>query len=190
MIFVCENNQYALNTAFHQTTSVPQIADRVSAYGVPGKTIDGNDAVEVYQVLGEAIARARRGEGPSLIEAMTWRWGPHSMRANLREPRTDAEMAAWKARDPLIRLQERMAAAQIPVAEIESIKAGIEREIEAAIAFGAQSPDPDSGYGRLRAASGAHRAQGWSARKASVESQGYAGDGEAFGGSPARANSR
>lgn len=142
MIFVCENNQYALNTAFHQTTSVPQIAARASAYGIPGKTIDGNDAVEVYQVLGEAIARARRGEGPSLIEAMTWRWGPHSMRANLREPRTEAEMAAWKARDPLIRLQERMTAAQIAPEETEAIKAGIEQEIEAAVAFGTQSPDP------------------------------------------------
>lgn len=142
MIFVCENNQYALNTAFHQTTSVPQIADRASAYGVPGKTIDGNDAVEVYRVLGEAIARARRGEGPSLIEAMTWRWGPHSMRANLREPRTEADMTAWKARDPLIRLQERMVADQIAPEEIAAIKAGIEQEVEAAIAFGTQSPDP------------------------------------------------
>ena len=142
MIFVCENNQYALNTAFHQTTSVRQIADRASAYGVPGKTIDGNDAVEVYQVLGEAIARARRGKGPSLIEAMTWRWGPHSMRANLREPRTEADMAAWKARDPLIRFQETMAGAQIDLQEVEAIKAGIEQEIEAAIDFGTRSPDP------------------------------------------------
>jgi 2-oxoisovalerate dehydrogenase E1 component len=142
MIFVCENNQYALNTAFHQTTSVPHIADRASAYGVPGKTIDGNDAVEVYQVVGDAIARARRGEGPSLIEAMTWRWGPHSMRANLREPRTDADMAAWKARDPLIRLEERMAAARVAPEEIAAIKACVEQEVEAAIAFGTQSPDP------------------------------------------------
>ncbi|HEY1890754.1 MAG TPA: dehydrogenase E1 component subunit alpha/beta [Steroidobacteraceae bacterium] len=142
MIFVCENNQYALNTAFHQTTSVPQIADRASAYAVPGKTVDGNNVVAVYQVLGEAIARARRGEGPSLIEAMTWRWGPHSMRANLREPRTEADMTAWKARDPLIRLQETMAGAQITPEEVEAIKAAIEQEVEAAIAFGTQSPDP------------------------------------------------
>lgn len=142
MIFVCENNQYALNTAFHQTTSVPQIADRASAYGVPGKTIDGNDAVEVFHVVGEAIGRARGGEGPSLIEAMTWRWGPHSMRANLREPRTDAEMAAWKARDPLIRLRERMTAAGVRVEEVEALKASVEAEIEAAVAFATQSSEP------------------------------------------------
>jgi 2-oxoisovalerate dehydrogenase E1 component len=142
MIFVCENNQYALNTAFSQTTSVPQIADRASAYGVPGKTIDGNDAVEVYSVLGQAVARARRGEGPSLIEAMTWRWGPHSMRANLREPRTEAEMAAWKARDPLIRLQERMTAARVPSEQVEAIRLSIEKEIEAAVLFATESPEP------------------------------------------------
>ena len=144
MLFVCENNQYALNTAFHQTTSVPQIALRAPAYGIPGKTIDGNDAVEVYNVMNEAIDRARAGKGPSLIEAMTWRWGPHSMRANLREPRTDQEMAAWMARDPLIRLEERMAAeAAIPDSRINAIRAQIEEEIQSAIAFATQSPDPD-----------------------------------------------
>jgi 2-oxoisovalerate dehydrogenase E1 component len=143
MVFVCENNQYALNTAFHQTTSVPQIAMRASAYGVPGKTIDGNDAVEVYHVMGEAIDRARSGEGPSLIEAMTWRWGPHSMRANLREPRSEAEMLAWKARDPLIRLEERMSAARVPGEMVAALKAAVEGEIEAAVAFGLNSAEPD-----------------------------------------------
>jgi 2-oxoisovalerate dehydrogenase E1 component len=143
MVFVCENNQYALNTAFHQTTSVPQIAMRSVAYGVPGKTIDGNDAVEVYTVVGEAIERARSEEGPSLIEAMTWRWGSHSMRANLREPRTDAEMTAWKARDPLIRLEERLRMAQFPPAKIASLKSSIEKEIQDAVVFATSSPEPE-----------------------------------------------
>jgi 2-oxoisovalerate dehydrogenase E1 component len=142
MVFVCENNQYALNTAFRQTTSVPQIANRAEAYGVQGKTIDGNDAVEVYQVVGEAIDRARSGMGPSLIEAMTWRWGPHSMRANLREPRTDAEMKAWKARDPLIRLEERMATSKISPDHISTIKAAINRQIDDAVAFAVASAEP------------------------------------------------
>lgn len=142
MVFVCENNQYALNTAFHQTTSVASIANRAAAYDVPGRTIDGNDALEVYQVVGEAIERARRGEGPSLIEAMTWRWGPHSMRANLREPRTDADMTAWKARDPLIRFREKMTAARISDAEIEARRASVDAEIEAAVTFATESPEP------------------------------------------------
>jgi 2-oxoisovalerate dehydrogenase E1 component len=143
MIFVCENNQYALNTAFNKTTSVPQIADRASAYAVPGKTIDGNDAVEVFRVVGEAIALARTGGGPSLIEAMTWRWGPHSMRANLREPRTDSEMTAWKSRDPLIRIKERMGEEGLSPAEVTIIEAGVEREIEEAVRFATTSAEPD-----------------------------------------------
>ena len=143
MLFVCENNQYALNTAFHQTTSVAQISHRASAYGVPGITIDGNDVVEVYEATRTAIARARSGEGPSLIEAMTWRWGPHSMRANLREPRTDQEMTAWKARDPLIRIEERMRAQKISAEEIVAIRNCVEKEIEEAVTFATGSNEPE-----------------------------------------------
>jgi 2-oxoisovalerate dehydrogenase E1 component len=143
MVFICENNQYALNTSFHQTTSVSQIALRAAAYGVPGKTIDGNDAIEVYRVAGAAIERARGGEGPSLIEAMTWRWGPHSMRANLREPRTEEEMTAWKARDPLIRHEERMRASGVPAEKLASLRAAIEKEIQDAVVFATESPEPE-----------------------------------------------
>lgn len=143
MVFVCENNHYALNTAFHKTTSVEQIAMRASAYGVPGITIDGNDAVEVMTVMGDAIERARSGQGPSLVEAMTWRWGPHSMRANLREPRSDDDMAFWVARDPLVRLEERMLGeGGIARDRVEAVKAKVEAEIEEAIAFATASPEP------------------------------------------------
>jgi 2-oxoisovalerate dehydrogenase E1 component len=144
MVFVCENNQYAINTPFHKTTSVPQIAMRAQAYGMPGCTIDGNDAVEVYRVVGEAVERARSGQGPSLIEAMTWRWGPHSMRVNLREPRTEAEMTAWKARDPLIRLEERMHIdPEISSERIAAIKTKVDQEIEDAVVFATNSPEPE-----------------------------------------------
>ena len=143
MVFVCENNHFALNTAFHKTTSVEQIAMRASAYGVPGTTIDGNDAVEVMTVVGDAIERARAGQGPSLVEAMTWRWGPHSMRANLREPRSDDDMALWIARDPLVRLEERIVGeAGIARDRIEAVKTAVEAELEQAIAFATASPEP------------------------------------------------
>ena len=82
IVFVCENNQYALSTSYRDTTSVAQVAERASAYGLPGRTIDGNDVAEVHDAVREAVERARAGEGPSLIEAMTYRWGGHSMRAN------------------------------------------------------------------------------------------------------------
>ena len=73
------------------STSNPQVAMRAPAYGIPGVTIDGNDAVEVFLVMQDAIARARAGDGPTLVEAMTYRWGQHSMRANLRDPRPEDE---------------------------------------------------------------------------------------------------
>ncbi len=140
MVFVCENNQYALSTAITRTTSVDQISVRASSYGVPGVTIDGNDAAEVYHVVGDAIARARAGEGPSLIEAMTWRWGGHSMRTNLMDPRDEADKVAWQARCPLIRMRERMAGLE---GEMTEIDIRIEREIADAIAFAEASPEPD-----------------------------------------------
>jgi len=143
MLFVCENNQYALSTAITGTTSVPQIAMRASSYGVPGRTIDGNDVVEVYNAMAEAIERARAGEGPSLIEAMTWRWAGHSLRTNLKDPRRDEDKAAWQARCPLIGIEERMLAAGVDPSRISGINADVAAEIDAAISFASDSPDPD-----------------------------------------------
>ena len=88
LIFVCENNQYALSTSYKATTAVPQVAMRGDAYGMPSFTIDGNDVTEVYLVVQEAVERARAGEGPTLIEAMTYRWGQHSMRAQFAGSKT------------------------------------------------------------------------------------------------------
>ena len=140
MVFVCENNQYALSTASKLTTSVERISIRATSYDVPGITIDGNDAVEVDLVIGEAIERARRGEGPSLIEALTWRWGGHSMRTNLNDPRSEADRLAWQARCPLIRMRERMTGLE---SEIAGIDGRIEQEIADAIAFAEASAEPD-----------------------------------------------
>ncbi|MCZ6473612.1 MAG: thiamine pyrophosphate-dependent dehydrogenase E1 component subunit alpha [SAR324 cluster bacterium] len=106
VIFICENNQWALNTSYLKTTSVERISMRSAAYGIPGVTVDGNDALEVNRVVNEAVTRARRGEGPTLIEAMTWRWGQHSMRANLPEPRSMEDVEAWMDRDPLKHMEK------------------------------------------------------------------------------------
>jgi 2-oxoisovalerate dehydrogenase E1 component len=144
MVFVCENNQYALNTAYTDTTSVPLIAQRAVAYGVQGRTINGNDASEVFVVVGEAVERARSGEGPSLIEAMTWRWGPHSMRANLREPRSEEARRAGEAGDPVAALEAHLGARDdVSKAEIGAIRTAVEEEIVAAVSFAEASPEPD-----------------------------------------------
>ena len=144
MVFVCENNQYALNTAYTDTTSVELIAERAIAYGVPGRTINGNDAGEVFTVVGEAVERARSGGGPSLIEAMTWRFGPHSMRANLREPRSEEARRAGEAGDPVAALAAHLAATDDRVAGgVAAIRTAVEDEIAAAITFAEASPEPD-----------------------------------------------
>ena len=143
LIFVCENNQYALTTPITSTTAGPSIAGRSVAYGIPGVQIDGNDVGEVAAAMKEAVARARSGGGPSLIEALTYRRGQHSMRANLRDPRPEAEQQEWLARDPLPRVEAQLLDRKIlSSARIEALRKESKDEIESAVAFGKASPQP------------------------------------------------
>ncbi len=143
VLFICENNQYALSTSYKQTTAVENVAMRAPAYNVPGVTIDGNDATEVYLVVSEAIERARAGEGPTLIEAMTYRWGQHSMRANLRDPRPDDEFEEWKARDPIIVMEKTIGdAGDVSNDRLKEIGDAVNSELESAVEFGVKSPEP------------------------------------------------
>ncbi len=143
VIFVCENNQYALTTSYRNTTAVEQVSTRATAYDVPGITIDGNDALEVYLVISEAVERARTGEGPTLIEAMTYRWGQHSMRVNLADPRPKDEFDAWMEKDPMQRMETRLTGDKVlSRRELESIGSEVEKEIAGAVAYGKESPEP------------------------------------------------
>jgi len=145
VIFVCENNQYALTTPIRNTTSIDVIADRAASYSMPGRCIDGNDATEVSVAAREAIERARNGEGPSLIEATTYRWGQHSMRANLRDPRPEEEQRHWRSRDPLKLMETALLkAGAISEKGIETLRRNTATEIEDAVEFGKQSPEPTS----------------------------------------------
>ena len=143
VIFVCENNHYALTTSFRASTSVERIADRASAYAMPGYRVDGNDVTEVYETVREAVAHAREGGGPSLIEALTYRWGQHSMRANLADPRPRDELEAWKNRDPITLAEAQLLDRGIEdLAGLKVIANEVDEEIESATAFGRQSPQP------------------------------------------------
>src|SRR5207247_8671031 len=99
-ICLCENNPYPRSTATTRTPAGESIAARAAAYAIPGVRVDGNDALAVYEAVGAAVARARRGEGPTLLEAVTYRWGGHSMRANLPAYRTKDHERDGMARDP------------------------------------------------------------------------------------------
>jgi len=104
-IFVCENNQYAISEPQERQMAVRDVAVRAVAYGMPGVIVDGNDVLEVYSATREAADRARRGEGPTLIEAKTYRLVPHSSDDNDRRYRTSAEVEEWRTRDPIDRFK-------------------------------------------------------------------------------------
>ena len=145
IVFVCENNQYAANNAIAVQHPITDVALRAKSYGMPGITIDGNDVLTVREASGEAIERARRGGGPTLVECKTYRWHFHAMRnAPPPETRPAAEIAQWKERDPIARL----ATALIEQRAItESDLGGLNREVhvalQEAVTFADASPFPD-----------------------------------------------
>ncbi len=141
-IFVCENNKYALSTDQSRTTAGEGVAARARAYGIPAATVDGNDVLAVSDAVADAVARARRGEGPSCVEAVTYRWGGHSMRANLPEYRTKEEELEWMARDPIARVERRLIEGGSSDLELKELRLKVEGELEAAVAYAVESPEP------------------------------------------------
>lgn len=106
VVFLCENNQYAISVPTTKQMAVPNVADRALAYGIPGIIADGNDVLDTYRVVRDAVERARRGEGATLVEAKTYRPVPHSSDDDDRTYRSRAEVEEWKKRDPILRMQE------------------------------------------------------------------------------------
>ena len=142
VVFVCENNQYMEYTAIGTVTAVARpAADRASAYGLEPIVVDGNDVDAVYAAAVTAIDRARAAEGPSLIEAETYRHGGHS-RADPATYRPVDEVAAWMARDPITRSRGRLLEAGVDAAQIDAIETRIGAEVEAAIDEARAMPEP------------------------------------------------
>jgi pyruvate dehydrogenase E1 component alpha subunit len=141
VIFVLENNQYAVSTPIRDSARVEQLSLRAAGYGMPGLTVDGNDTMVVYEQLLEPIRRARAGEGPSLVECMTFRHGGH----HVNDPGAylpKDELERWKARDPLIVLRDHMARAGVEEAAVAAIEARVEAVMDEAVEFAMTSPDP------------------------------------------------
>jgi len=142
VIFLCENNQYALSTASTRTTA-GGIAERAAGYAIPGTRVDGNDVSAVYEAVRTAVARGRRGDGPSVIEAVTYRWGGHSMRANLPDYRTKDEEQAWIERDPIGRVETRLLDDKVTTSlQLKELREAVELELDEAVRFGEQSAEP------------------------------------------------
>jgi TPP-dependent pyruvate/acetoin dehydrogenase alpha subunit len=142
VVFVCENNQYMEYTPIGAVTAVPRpAADRASAYGLEPIVVDGNDVEAVHAVATDAIGRARAGDGPSLIEAVTYRHGGHS-RADPGKYRPDDEVAAWKARDPIPSYRARLAAAGVEAAALDAIDEEVRANVAEAEAEARAAPEP------------------------------------------------
>lgn len=144
-VLLCENNRYGLSTPMTLATSIPRIAARAAAYAMPGETIDGNDVMAVHDAVARAVARARAGDGPSLIEAMTYRWGDHSMRANLPRYRAEAEEDEARAQgDAIERLAEELRTRQVPASRLGALREDAAAEVEAAITEAGRAPEPSA----------------------------------------------
>ena len=153
VIFVLENNQYAVSTPIRDSARVEHLSSRAAGYGMPGITVDGNDAAIVYGAMQEPLRRARAGEGPSLLECMTFRHGGHHVNdPGLYLPAE--QLAHWKARDPLVLLRARLARAGVSEAEVDAIDARVEALMDEAVEFATDSPNPSIDAFRAEIAAG------------------------------------
>jgi len=143
ILFVVENNKWAIGMAHDRATSQPEIYKKASAFGMEGVEVDGMDVLAVHAAAEEAIARARAGEGPTLIEALTYRFRGHSL-ADPDELRPSEEKDTWFARDPIKKLggylvEQELASQQ----ELSDMEQRIQKEIEEAVEYAENSPEPD-----------------------------------------------
>jgi len=144
MVYVCENNQYAVNVPASKSLAYKDVAARAAGYGIPGVVVDGNDVLAVYEAAVEAVARARAGDGPTLIECKTYRWRAHTERVNQPDIRPKDEIEEWKKKDPIARLVRHLKQqqGQLTDEEFEAMDAEILRVIEASVEFAKASPFP------------------------------------------------
>jgi pyruvate dehydrogenase E1 component alpha subunit len=144
VIFVCENNQYMEYTPIGAVTAVARpAADRAPAYGLESIVVDGNDADAVYETATRAVARARAGEGPSLIEALTYRHGGHS-RADPGKYRPDDEVKAWLAKDPIPRFRAALTSRGATDAQLDAIEEETRAKVAAAEQEARNGPEPST----------------------------------------------
>ncbi len=148
VIFLCENNQYALSTPAHTVTS-GVIADRAHGFGIPGVRVeDGQDILKVYEAVSTAVDRARRGEGPTLIEVVTYRYNEHSEGLRLgTDYRPADEREDWLKKDPIVLFREHLISLGHSAEQMDALEAEVLAEVDAAVEFSENSPWPDPSVG-------------------------------------------
>lgn len=143
VVFVCENNLYAMSTALADTMASDSIAARAASYRMPGVAVDGQDVEAVYDAVTEAVDRARTGGGPTLIEARTYRYRDHAEYGSLDlSHRAVEELEQWRTRDPIDLLRARLLAAGAGEDDLDALKAAVDEEVREAVLFAKRSPMP------------------------------------------------
>ena len=143
VLFVCENNGYAISVPQTHQMAIQNVADRAAGYGFPGVVVDGNDVLACYEVAKDAVARARRGEGPTLIEAKTYRMTPHSSDDDDKRYRKAEEVASWRAKDPIQAYGKYLRQAGVLNDEAEAaITERVTQQVDDATEYAEQAPDP------------------------------------------------
>jgi 2-oxoisovalerate dehydrogenase E1 component alpha subunit len=143
VIFVCENNGYAISVPQSSQMAIQNVADRAAGYGFPGVVVDGNDVLACYEVARQAVERARRGEGPTLIEAKTYRFTAHSSDDDDKRYRPAEEVAIWRQKDPVQRYARYLRDAGILTDPVEEeITERVNQQVDEATEYAEEAPDP------------------------------------------------
>lgn len=143
IVFVCENNNYGISMSQSRHQAIKDVADRGAAYGIPGIAVDGNDVLAVYEAASEAVARARKGQGPTLVECKTYRWRGH-FEGDPGNYKPKEEQEAWLKKDPIPRFETFLKEnGVLSEKELTACVEQVKNEIKEAIQFAEESPDPD-----------------------------------------------
>jgi 2-oxoisovalerate dehydrogenase E1 component alpha subunit len=143
VVFFCENNGYAISEASEKQMSVRHVADRAKGYGLIGQTVDGNDVLAVHQTTKWSVDECRRGRGPKLIEAKTYRFSPHTSSDDDRRYRPRAELEEWIKKDPIDRFRKQLTeAGALSAEEDRTLRTAIKQEVARAVEAAEQAPDP------------------------------------------------
>lgn len=143
VVFMCENNQYAVSTSVQYSSPVPTLSDRAKGYGIPSVSVNGNDVVAVYEAVKQAVERARSGEGPSFVEGVTYRWEGH-YKGDPEMYRSKEEVSQWRVkRDPITLFRDYLLdGSTATVEEIAAIDADVAKAVEKAVEYAMKSPEP------------------------------------------------
>ena len=143
VVFICENNKYGMSFSTEKSFAIENISDRAAGYGIPGVTCDGNDVVEVFETVDAAVRRARAGEGPTLVENVTYRWKGHS-KSDKNLYRTREEIAEWRDKDPILRFEEHVReSGLLSDEEITAARSQAMEDMRAAVRAANSAPDAD-----------------------------------------------